>query len=166
MAATNPTNDPLQESDLLAQLRVMNFRDKRQDQTLSERDLLAYVVNHTQDLVFWKDRNGVYQGCNVGFARTIGLENPTEIIGKTDEELLRQKEMAEAFAEMEQDVIENDLPYASYEFVKCADGEAERWIRTYRLPIKNSSGKISGILGIVRDEEEESAAPIRARIGF
>ena len=45
------------------------------------------MVTFMPSYLFWKDKHGVYQGCNQQFATLIGLTSSLDIIGKTDLEL-------------------------------------------------------------------------------
>ena len=54
---------------------------RRNEQAAREsRAMLQLVMNTIPARVFWKDRNSVYLGCNVLFARDAGLSTPEEII--------------------------------------------------------------------------------------
>ena len=46
--------------------------------------ILQYVVDNIPHLVFWKDKNSVYLGCNKNFAALDGKSDPRALIGRTD----------------------------------------------------------------------------------
>jgi PAS domain-containing protein len=71
--------------------------------------LCNIALNELPIYVFWKDRNLVFQGCNIGFANYIGLSSPAEIVGKTDFDLA-DRETAEHFREIDMKVIETKKP--------------------------------------------------------
>ncbi len=56
----------------------------RQRHGLGEAALLRALIAASRYPMFWKDRAGVYFGCNPLFARDTGLSHPGEIVGKTD----------------------------------------------------------------------------------
>jgi PAS domain S-box-containing protein len=61
---------------------------KRVEDELREREeLLSSVLAHIPFIVFWKDRQSTYLGCNDYFAKVIGLESPEQIVGKVDEDM-------------------------------------------------------------------------------
>ena len=45
------------------------------------------VIDNLPELIYWKNNDLVFQGCNLAFARAVGLTSPQQIIGKTDSEL-------------------------------------------------------------------------------
>ena len=49
--------------------------------------LFASLVAMFPGHVYWKDLNGVYQGCNDNAAKYVGLNSRNEIVGKTDYDL-------------------------------------------------------------------------------
>ena len=46
--------------------------------------MLQTVLDNFPGVVFWKDRQSNYLGCNQSFATGAGLNSPAEIVGKTD----------------------------------------------------------------------------------
>ena len=57
-----------------------------QERLLKESALLKTILNTVPDLIFYKDMNGIYKGCNKAFGAFIG-KSEQEIIGKDDVEL-------------------------------------------------------------------------------
>ena len=48
---------------------------------------LKNITHALPGFIFWKDQNSVYLGCNLNYAKLVGLHSCEEIIGKTDHEL-------------------------------------------------------------------------------
>lgn len=133
--------------------------------TQMDSALLHLLLENTSDLVFWKDKNLVYRGCNHAFARAVGLRSPAYLLGKTDAELLNP-ELADTYRDIDMDVLASDLPYISHDFVLVNDrGEELRWVRTYKFPIKNEQGEVLGIMGIVRDDRHGRGSYV-PKLGF
>ena len=63
-----------------------NISKRRQaEQKLQDaRQMLQHVIDTVPNVVFWKDRDLRYLGCNDAFAQLAGLQRPEEIIGKDD----------------------------------------------------------------------------------
>ena len=51
---------------------------------LESQQFFKLVIDSIPQLIFWKDRNSVFKGCNKSAAKIAGLNSPEEIIGKTD----------------------------------------------------------------------------------
>ncbi|MCE1248763.1 MAG: PAS domain S-box protein, partial [Firmicutes bacterium] len=75
-----------------------------QEQELhSQTALLAGILDSIPDLVFYKNNESVYMGCNPQFAKYAGKEKE-EIIGKTDFDIFPE-EIAGNFIETDQQVV-------------------------------------------------------------
>ena len=55
--------------------------DKTSDPTLDN------IISTVPGSIYWKDQNGVYQGCNDFMVKKAGLQSCADIVGKTDYEL-------------------------------------------------------------------------------
>ena len=138
---------------------------ERNDNPLLERSIamLQLVMDSIPQRVFWKDRNFVYRGCNRVFAEDAGIDSPEDIVGMNDFEL-SWKESAPLYRADDRDVMENDLSKINYEEPqKRADG-SRLWLRTTKLPIKNTRGEIIGVFGSYEDITDSKLADERHRI--
>ena len=45
------------------------------------------MLQELPDLIFWKDINSVFLGCNMNFALLAGFQSPEDIVGKTDHDM-------------------------------------------------------------------------------
>jgi PAS domain-containing protein len=52
------------------------------------KKFIKTIVARLPERIYWKDKNGVYRGCNDTFARSLGYTSPDDIIGKTDDDLI------------------------------------------------------------------------------
>src|SRR5215212_8373489 len=59
------------------------------------QDLFQLVADHLPQSICWKDRNSVFLGSNLPFARSLGVESPSDLIGKSDYDLT-SAELADA----------------------------------------------------------------------
>jgi hypothetical protein len=48
--------------------------------------VLSELIKIVPGFVFWKDKQLVFQGCNLQFAQQFGCQTVDEIIGKTDDD--------------------------------------------------------------------------------
>lgn len=133
-------------------------RKHSEEQALLNRTMLAQVINSIPHSVFWKDRNSVYLGCNVVFARSAGLKSPEEIVGKTDFEFPWVGQGAHGYIADDREVMENLLPKRHIiETVKQADGNSIL-VDTTKVPLADSEGCVYGVLGVFEDITERSRA--------
>ncbi|MGD0785869.1 MAG: ATP-binding protein [Sedimentisphaerales bacterium] len=132
--------------------RVWSYRDitdrKIAEQALKEsKQMLQLVMNNIPQYIFWKDKNSVYLGGNTNFAKAKGFSKPEEIFGKTDKDLVWNKEEADLYRECDLKIMDSNTPqYHIIEQQKQADGK-EAWIDTSKIPLHDVNGNVVGILG-------------------
>ena len=74
---------------------------KQAEQEVREKQqLLAHIIENIPHSIFWKDKNSVYLGCNRNFAEEAGLQDPENIVGKTDYDLAWKEQEADFFRKM------------------------------------------------------------------
>lgn len=117
----------------------------------TDGNFFSLILNCIPQSVFWKDRNSVYQGCNTVFAKAVGLDDPNEIVGKTDYDLPWPREEADAYLADDRNVIANDTAKRHItEPLLQADG-TRLWVDTTKIPLHDDHGNVTGILGIYDD---------------
>lgn len=146
---------------------IENISDRKQLEKalLSEHKLLANVISNIPHYVFWKDRNSVYLGCNDIFARAAGIEKPEYIVGKTDYDLAWKKEESDFYRKCDREVIESGVPKMDIEeSQRQVDGKSTTLL-TSKVPLRDASGQVVGILGIYADiTERKKAEQYRSRL--
>lgn len=122
------------------------------------KDFLQLVIDTLPHLVFWKDRNSVYSGCNRRFARLAGLRNAQEIVGKTDYDLPWTAEETEWYRQYDRQVMDANQPQLHIiETQTLVDGR-QIWIDTSKIPLHDEEGNVIGILGTYEDITERKRA--------
>ncbi len=143
--------------------RYASQRDSSEINLRESRAMIAHILDTIPQSVFWKDHNSVYLGCNSVFSRAAGLENPEQIIGKTDFDLPWPREEAEAYRTDDREVIENNRPkFHIIEPLEQADG-TRLWIDTTKLPLTDENGRVCGILGVYEDITDRKRAEEQLR---
>lgn len=128
--------------------------DEKSLDLIQERLLLKTIIDSIHIRFFWKDLDGVYLGCNKAFLEDAHLKDESEIIGKTDYDQV-WKEDAERFIEDDRRVCESGVPELN--FIERQPQENGKYIMlsTSKIPLRDLSGKIIGILGLYQDITEE-----------
>ncbi|MCA9259135.1 MAG: PAS domain-containing protein [Planctomycetales bacterium] len=122
------------------------------------RELLPKILQTIPYMVFWKDRDSRYLGCNDVFAESAGLACPEQIIGLTDFDLPWTREETESYRADDREVMESGL--AKLHIVETqldADGN-RHWLDTSKVPLRNADGKVIGVLGVYANITEQRAA--------
>lgn len=119
------------------------------------RDTLANlesVIACMPGSVYWKDRNGVYLGCNDKLVEMLGLQSRQEVIGKTDFDLAPLAfgyEVARSFRSVDQEIMDSGVPKLAFEEppFSLADGSVIHQL-DHKVPLHDGEGNIIGIVGI------------------
>ncbi len=127
-----------------------------------ERGLLRTMIDSLPAKIYAKDLQSRFIACNWPIAREMGT-TPAEIIGKTDFDFF-PREMAEGFFADEQAVIRSGEPLIDREewVLDRITGQL-REISTTKVPFRDRSGKVIGIVGIGRDITERKRYEERIR---
>ena len=119
--------------------------------------LLTSLLDSIPDIIFFKDVNGVYLGCNPPFAEFVGRPR-NEIIGKSDYDLFAT-EIADFFREQDNRMLELCELRHNEEWITYPDGR-KILIDTLKTPLWGVGGTLTGILGISRDITERKKAEV------
>ena len=116
-----------------------------------KRDLLNTVIEEIPALVFWKDLDGKVLGCNKQFAARMGLEQPSEVIGKRVEQFQIGQDLQSRAAASDSRIIETGIAEYNVAFnIEGSDGNVV-YLMVSKVPLRDSAGKISGIAGVMVD---------------
>jgi PAS domain S-box-containing protein len=116
--------------------------------------MLPTIIENIPQLVFWKDKNSVFIGCNKKFSDSLGLDSPEDIVGKTDYDVTNV-ENAKIFIETDKQVISENKPiYQDSQTFKNADNE-QLWLNINKVPLHDENGGIIGVLGTIEDITEQ-----------
>ena len=143
---------------LIIVILVMAIR--RQRQTLAARIEAEHALRENQtllqtlfraipDLMWLKDPDGVFLGCNPRFESFLGAPE-AEIVGKTDYDFV-DRAQADCFRANDQAAIAAGGPHVNEEVVAFASDGHRELIQVVKTPIRDSAGTLIGVLGIGRD---------------
>ena len=93
---------------------------KSEAEIINQLALINALLDSIPDMIFFKDIEGAYMGCNPTFANFVG-KSRSEIIGKTDFDLF-EKAVADSFRQFDQAMLMQKLPRHNEEWVTYADG--------------------------------------------
>ena len=125
-------------------------RKKTEEELAYERDLLRSLLENIPDRIYFKDVKSRFLRVSSSMARRLGVEDPTEVLGKTDFDFY-PKERAQEFFDDEQRIVLTGQPLINkLERIVDRDGR-ETWASVTKVPLYNKSGAVVGIIGISRD---------------
>ena len=92
------------------------------------------------DLVWLKDKDGIYLSCNHAFERFFGARE-TDIIGRTDYDFV-DRELADSFRTHDRKAIAAGKPYLNEEWVTFADDGHRVLLDTIKTPMVDVDGTL------------------------
>ncbi|QOL48614.1 EAL domain-containing protein [Massilia litorea] len=116
-----------------------------------ERAQLRTLLENSPDLVWLKDREGVYQACNTPTASIFGWPRE-QILGRRDSELF-DPATAEQFARDDAAAVRAGGPMTFEETAPTGRGR-ELVFETIKTPVIRPDGTFIGVLGVARDISE------------
>ncbi len=127
--------------------RMAHEQLMKSEQTLSrQRRFLKTLIHTMPDLVWLKDRAGVFLACNNRFELLFGAPE-AEILGKTDYDFV-DRELADFFRENDRRAMEKGSPSVNEEWVTYASDGHSELLETTKTPMFDEDGQLMGVLGI------------------
>ncbi len=111
--------------------------------------LMNALMANVPDAIFFKDTQGRFIGGSQSLITRFGLDDPSEIIGKTDFDFFTDAHAQSAYAN-EQEVIKTGEPSIIEEKETWPD-RPDSWVLTRKLPLRDEEGTIIGTFGISSD---------------
>ncbi|MDM8527013.1 PAS domain S-box protein [Anaerolineales bacterium HSG24] len=136
---------------------TVDITERKQAEEEIERQggLISSLLDSIPDIIFYKNTDGVYLGCNTPFAELLGRPKE-EIKNKTDYDLF-DREVADFFRKNDKLMLERCEPRHNDEWITYPDGK-KILIDTLKTPFWGPNGEMLGILGISRDITERKRA--------
>ena len=133
---------------MIAYTEVITER-KQAELALAEKNaLLNCLLNSIPDVIFFKDRSGVYQGCNPAYSSLVGRP-ADEVVGRTDFDLLPEN-IATGYFKADLQIYETGESVYQEEWIPYSDGR-HVLLGVLKAPLRSSSGELIGIIGVGRD---------------
>ncbi len=124
---------------------------RSEDESKRQASLIHSLLDSIPDLIFFKNTEQVYLGCNPGFVKFAGRPKH-EIVGKTDHDLF-DKKIADFFQEQDRLMLLERKPRHNEEWVTYPNGR-KVLLDTMKTPYWGPAGELFGVLGISRDITE------------
>ena len=121
-----------------------------------ERLILRTLIDNLPDCIYAKDAAGRKILANPADLKNLRCKTEAEAIGKSDFDLF-PKDIAEQFWADDQKVIHGEPVINREEHFFDEEGR-KRWLLTSKLPLRDATGKIVGLMGIGRDITERKQA--------
>jgi len=136
-----------------ATMQDITERKQLENALRKERAFLRTLIDHLPDSVYVKDMASRKLIANLTEVRLSGLKSEAEVLGK-DDFALHPKELAERFLADDQVVLQTGQPVINREeYVIDSQGQ-KTWLLTTKIPLRDESEQIIGLIGLGRDITE------------
>jgi len=136
-------------------IRDITERKKAEDNFAKKQEELQTIIDSSQGLIFYKDRENNFVQVNKAFAEIMGL--PKEQINGRSIFDLYPKEEAEAFWSDDKQVIKSGKAKVGI-VEKMQSKKGKRWVQTDKIPYRDTEGNIIGVIGFSVDITDRKKA--------
>ena len=132
---------------------VYNITERKEVEEVLHKSeqMLQTVMDNFPGVIFWKDTQSRYLGCNQACAEGAGLNSPSEVIGKTDAELIWGSTAGEGYVSDDAKVMETGQPITHLLESQHQTNGRVIWLDTSKFPLRDSRGRIIGVIGVSSD---------------
>lgn len=128
-------------------------RKHAEDALAAEHQLLRTLIDTLPHQIYAKDATGKFILKNEADVRKMGAASPSEVIGKTDFDYYPH-ELAERYYADDMAVIQSGQPLIDREEPSVDVEGNQEWVLTTKVPLRDSEGAVTGLVGIGRDITE------------
>jgi diguanylate cyclase (GGDEF)-like protein/PAS domain S-box-containing protein len=120
---------------------------------LSDVFLFRALMETTADSIYFKDRKCRLLRVSRKMAQDLGFSDPAELVGKTDADLFGA-EFGQGTRLDDLRIMETGRPIIGVIESRRLDEGRRNWTLTTKLPLRDESGKVIGLVGITREINE------------
>jgi PAS domain S-box-containing protein len=144
-------------------LRDIAARRRAEESLATEHNLLTSIMDTMPTHVFLKDAKGRFMLDNAAHRRHLGLAVDQSIEGRTDFDYYSEP-LARRTQQDDRQVIETGEPILNREEPIQREGSPEAtWLETTKVPLRDTDGRVVGVVGISSDITERKAAEEQLR---
>lgn len=143
---------------LITVISDITHRKRAEKALMDNINFMNTLIDTIPNPVFYKDSEGLFLGCNVAYAQTLGLEKE-HILGQRLTELksILGSDMAEHYHRQDLLLIKNPGVQAHEERVHCADGRQRDFV-LFKATFTDAEDNVAGMVGIMLDITEHKQA--------
>jgi diguanylate cyclase (GGDEF)-like protein/PAS domain S-box-containing protein len=152
---------------LITQRRALEELNRRLDDRIAKKklalkdinDQLRTVLDTMPNPVYFKDENGVYQGCNRAFAQLVLGMSDHEVTGATFNDMkgIVPDDLIESYMARDAELFDRPGVQVYESQVPCPDGTRRDFLFN-RAPVIDDQGRVTGVVGVMVDITRHKAA--------
>lgn len=134
---------------------VWDIIERKIDQESFEEEqrILNSLINTIPDSIYFKDINSCFIRINRAMSERFELQSPEDAIGKSDADFFANNHANQTRID-EDKIIKTGASLINIEEQEDWKNGKITWVSTSKIPLRNTHGQITGIMGISRDITE------------
>ncbi|MEO6847362.1 MAG: PAS domain S-box protein, partial [Chthoniobacterales bacterium] len=139
------------------QCNIRDITERRQSEANEhhEHARLRALIDNIPDLIFFKDKNSAFLGCNKAFEKHVGVPEK-ELIGQTDYDIV-PRDLAEQYRSKDKELLASGQILCTEDWIPSKNGEGGHY-ETIKTPFFGPRGESLGLIGVSRDITERKQA--------
>jgi PAS domain S-box-containing protein len=127
-----------------------------------ERDLLRILLDNIPDCIYFKDTQSRFIRINKAQCLLLGTADESAANGRTDFDFFDRASAKQYYRDEQEIVRSGQAVISKVEHVQGSGGP--RWLTSTKVPVKDESGVVQGIVGVSRDitEWKEAVEALRS----
>lgn len=150
-------------------LNDINEQKQVESELLQSESMLRQIFNTIPIPLYWKNRDGIFQGCNRKFSEFVQADSVDHIIGKNFSSFFNSQ-FVETILKDEQRLysIKGIVGHQTYSLT-LPQKSRQRWVDAYTAPLINANDQVMGLLGSFEDisrrvEDEKELEQLRIQL--
>ncbi len=132
-------------------------RRRAAEALVEEQHMVRTLMDHSPDHIYFKDTAGRFIAANQALADWFNLDDPSQVIGKTDFDFFTPEHAQQALDD-EWQVMATGQPIRGRVEQETWLGGCRTWVSTTKVPRRDPAGNIIGTFGISRDISDQVRA--------
>src|ERR1035441_8638644 len=155
-AGQRQSHDGLEQRVAELEQQVADLSAKNAELVQGNKDLadahrqLQAMLDNVPDRIYFKDLQSRFLNLSRALAKRLGVADPKQVIGKTDFDFQLPERAREFYADEQRIMQTGEALINKAERQVLANGEIA-WTSTTKAPLRDSEGKVVGLVGINRD---------------
>ncbi|MFI5957487.1 PAS domain-containing protein [Cryptosporangium sp. NPDC051539] len=121
------------------------------DELRAERELLVSVLSTIPHVVFWKDAENRYLGCNDAYLGLRRLETVKQLLGRNESDLPDGDALVETIRSLEEQVVRTGTPVVDHSVTVEGPDGTPRIMLLSILPRYEEHSRMEGVIGVGAD---------------
>lgn len=145
------TNTKNEIVGIVGAIHDITNRKITEEELRESQQMLRLVLDNIPQHVHWKDKDLKYIGANRSFGNFYGLKDLRAVAGKTDMDLMTDRDVAKLSIQTDRNVVRQDKGAYHMRWTIRRRQNDKVWLKVNRVPLHDHAGKVMGVLSTAED---------------